>query len=175
MKRIFSCLLVLIFLVNLLGWQWLFVRLQDVHQQREWSSLLNNQNDEIIAIKITNENKVKVNLLNSHELTADGKLYDIKQISYSAETTETVFYCTEDHTEEALLGSLNVVEKNNFSENGSVGSKVTKVVKPISNDYVLSINKPVAALKCFPIFTISVFSKLSDPFSNSVLMPPETV
>src|SRR5207245_208581 len=88
---------------------------------------------------------------------------------------ETELYCTEDGREETLIASVNGVLKDNFLEGGSVGSKITKVVKPLSNDYLPAISKQFCLIIGSTFFSKSFSKKTSDPFLASLLMPPEAM
>jgi hypothetical protein len=127
MKKAVILTLLPIFLYSILGWQWMLVfRLND-HQANEWSASWEDEDLEIITVKIDGNNDGETYLVNGHELFHDGKYFDIKYKKRRGD--EIVFYCHPDHEEQGLYASLNQHVKEDAGTSGCSNQKLLKVVK----------------------------------------------
>src|ERR1051325_1090096 len=144
MKRALLYVFLLVFVTNIIGWQWLFVRIQNLHHEKEWSSMpARNEGEEIVSIRIAKEITGEAFQVNDHEIIYKGKLYDVTHVQKT--TNESIYYGVEDQPEEDLIATFNVVIKNNISESASVHSKNTKPVKLALSDYMPSFSEGIIA------------------------------
>jgi hypothetical protein len=162
MKRIASVLLIFAFLFNCFGWQLVLFSLQKKMHEANWDNSPQTE-EEFVVIK----DGKNVTLLNSHELSVNGKLFDIKKTLNIPEGT--VYVCVHDGKEEALEGTM--LGKTHEGKEKSILLKLIKLKQnaaytfdtkpPIIRDESSSVSKEAA---------MSYFEELS---SSPPYSPPE--
>src|SRR5438105_1670061 len=129
MKQLFLFLLLSVFLFNMAGIPWLFVRQQKLHQQKTWKSI-ESHSKKGDFIDISKDGCI---VINDHEIIYRGKLYDIRNKQINENKMD--YACTEDKEEERLINVLDdLVKSNSSSSYASVFSKTLKIFKTIIQD-----------------------------------------
>src|SRR2546429_3553046 len=102
MKRFLLICFVLIFLLNLMGWQWIFIHEQNLHRESAWNSIKSEKSKAAEdIIKVSDKACNSICLINSHEMVFRGRLYDVRNIKKTG--GETIYYCSADNEEEQMI------------------------------------------------------------------------
>jgi hypothetical protein len=113
MKKCFSFLLLSIFLFNTMGYYFVFKVNQSIIR-REVRGIINSgsHKEMCVLVKIDHpESNPDFKLLDHHEFTYHGRLYDI--VSKSVKGNTTWFYCFNDKQEEQLIAGFEKLQDLN--------------------------------------------------------------
>jgi hypothetical protein len=159
LKKLTVYFTLLIFAMNIAGWQLLFSFILDQYHQHTWNQATG-------SISEFSKHEKHLQVLNSHEVLVDGKLYDIVR------TTGSKIYCVADASEDEMMKSYDDVVKTNSS--GS-HSKLLKVDKTLTLDYINTT--AIEFVDCSSIADPApCFSPDESGAFHSILSPPpETV
>lgn len=106
MKRIFSILVLILFLTHFAGFYIYFVvQLKQVRQEMR-SQLRNLPTEELELLTLTSE-EFQIARVEEHEVKVDGKMYDIARVEKQDNTI--LVYCLHDAAEDNLLAFLNKI------------------------------------------------------------------
>ena len=130
-KKVFSTLLIIIFLYNVLGYFFVFAFKQSANKKFVKNELNKEKTNHLIVIKLSITDKKTFNWESDDEIRINNKLYDV--ISKKQNGNELILYCYNDTKEESLFASLENHIKNYLDFNSPAGSESkTKVKNPLT-------------------------------------------
>ena len=164
MKKLFTCLLLILFLFNTLGYYFIF-ECYKRHVRKEIQARANKNTVPLTILRIADIGfDREFQRIEKKEIRYKGSLYDVIREVQSGRTT--IFYCIHDKKEEALLAAMNAVNKNKFLL--SLWQHLIKIaIPPIEVDCA----NPIAIQVIFPQITV----KLPSVIESKLNPPPESV
>lgn len=135
MRRIFSILLSIYFLYNIIGYYPIFLFQQNkIEKEIKQMTLGNFPNDIVTIITFRNTDLQKLSWLKENEFIYKDKLYDVIKRE-NGNDGETIFYCVEDHKEKDLIVQFEKHLASHMDNESGNQANCNPILKKLNNDF----------------------------------------
>jgi hypothetical protein len=167
MKKNLPVLLISLIFLNTFGFN-LLVDYLLFQCKRDFSAEKFYDLDKMIVLKVTGDEKIKLQRIDEDEIKYEGKMYDIfKEINRNG---VLYIYCINDKKEDRLFELLFKVNKNDEPANQSVPA----ITKNLIKNYILAKGENLNLEHELKIIFFNTTANYNSPIKKIVLPPPES-